>query len=294
MLAKNVNDNVGILNERGVFAFFASKLAPTEKNETRLRSNTLNTASSPARLAQLIVDAQRERRPLGELDNDLYPADPATAYLTQQEIFRLRGVEAGGWKIGSKSHTGPIQGSPLPRDCLFAPANTFERAAYVPVGLELEVAFRFNRAFSPREQAYSDEEVMAGIGEMAATIEIVSSRFAAWPKVEPLTQLADLLNHGALVVGEFVPYDEHFPFAQPQLEFTLDDASIVPSVAANPAGDPRRLLPWLVNHHTQQGRALPQDLVITTGSFTGMFLAEGPAHVQGQIQGLPPVSLSLI
>ncbi|CAN2983112.1 hypothetical protein METHPM2_910008 [Pseudomonas sp. PM2] len=29
MLAKNVNDNVGFLNERGAREFFASKLAPT-------------------------------------------------------------------------------------------------------------------------------------------------------------------------------------------------------------------------------------------------------------------------
>ncbi|AZF50681.1 hypothetical protein C4J85_0163 [Pseudomonas sp. R4-34-07] len=29
MLAKNVNDNACILNERGACAFFASKLAPT-------------------------------------------------------------------------------------------------------------------------------------------------------------------------------------------------------------------------------------------------------------------------
>ena len=242
----------------------------------------------------MIVDAQRERSPLGELGNDLYPTDFADAYQTQQEILRLRGVEPGGWKIGSKSHTGPIQGSPLPRDCLFAPASQFDRGAYAPVGLELEIAFRFSRAFSPRDQDYSDEEVMAGIGEMAATIEIVSSRFAAWPKIEPLTQLADLLNHGALVVGEFVPYDENFPFVQPTLELTLNGDSIVPAAVANPAGDPRRLLPWLVNHHTRQGLTLPQDFVITTGSFTGMFFAEGPGELNGQIRGLPAVSLSLI
>jgi len=29
LLAKNVNDNARILDERGVFKFFASKLAPT-------------------------------------------------------------------------------------------------------------------------------------------------------------------------------------------------------------------------------------------------------------------------
>lgn len=254
----------------------------------------MNRTSNPSLLAQRIVDAQHERSLLGELDNDLYPADLAAAYLTQQEILRRRAVQPGGWKIGSKSHTGPIQGSPLPHDCLFSSASRFERAAYPPAGLELEIAFRFNRAFSPREQEYSDEEVMAGIGEMAATIEIVSSRFAAWPKIEPLTQLADLLNHGALVVGDFVPYDERFPFAQPELAFTLNGDSIVSSAVANPAGDPRRLLSWLVSHYTRQGLTLPQDLVITTGSFTGMFFAQGPAEVQGQISGLPPLSLTLI
>jgi hypothetical protein len=31
LLAKNVNDNAGVLNERGVDEFFASKLAPTKK-----------------------------------------------------------------------------------------------------------------------------------------------------------------------------------------------------------------------------------------------------------------------
>jgi 2-keto-4-pentenoate hydratase len=35
-------------------------------------------------------------------------------------------------------------------------------------------------------------------------------------------------------------------------------------------------------------------LVITTGSFTGMFFADGPGQINGQIQGLPAISLSLV
>ena len=254
----------------------------------------MNSATSPSRLAQLLVDAHRERSPLGEFDADLQPADKDAAYQIQQEILRLRGVAPGGWKIGSKSHTGPIQGSPLPQDCLFASASQFDRAAYPPPGVELEIAFRFNREFAPRDEAYSDEEVMAGIGEMAATIELVSSRFAAWPKIEPLTQLADLLNHGALIVGEFVPYEDGFDFVNPTLELTLNGASIVPSAVANPAGDPRRLLPWLVNHHTRQGLTVPKEFVITTGSYTGIFVAESAGEVSGKILGLPAISLTLV
>ncbi len=36
LLAKNVNDNAGILNERGACEFFASKLAPTKTVKTGL------------------------------------------------------------------------------------------------------------------------------------------------------------------------------------------------------------------------------------------------------------------
>lgn len=254
----------------------------------------MNTFIDPSSLAKLIVNAQRDRQPIEVPDGDSDPARLPFAYAVQREILRLRAVEQGGWKVGSKSHAGPIQGSVLPKDCLFGSECEFDLSAYRPVGLELEIAFRFNRSFAPREQGYSDEEVLGAIGEMAATVEIVSSRFAAWPKVEPVLQLADLLNHGALVVGGFVPYADDFPFLHPDLELTLNGDSIVPATVANPAGDPRRLLPWLVNHHTRAGQVFSQELVITTGSYTGMFFAEGPGELEGRIHGLPPVSLSLI
>ncbi|MDB6052432.1 MAG: 2-keto-4-pentenoate hydratase [Pseudomonas sp.] len=244
-------------------------------------------------IAQLIVDAGRDRQPIVEIPADQVPADPGAAYALQQEILRLRGSRAGGWKIGSKSHTGPIQGAPLPADCLLPSGSSVEKAAYFPPILELEIAFRFNRDFAPRAEAYSDEEVRQGIGYMAATIELVASRFAAWPKVEPLLALGDLLNHGALAVGEFIEYREDFPFAEPQMTFTFAGQDIVPGKPANPAGDPRRLLAWLVNHHTGKGLALNKDTVITCGSFTGMYVVEGPGIAEGKINGLPAVSLSL-
>jgi 2-keto-4-pentenoate hydratase len=62
---------------------------------------------------------------------------------------------------------------------------------------------------------------------------------------------------------------------------------------ANPAGDPRRLLAWLVNHCTARGIAVGGDVVVTTGSYTGMHLASSPGTVTGEIRGLPAVSLSL-
>jgi 2-keto-4-pentenoate hydratase len=222
------------------------------------------------------------------------PADANAAYAIQHEILELRGAATGGWKIGAKSPTGPIQGAPLPCGDLHASGARLSRRAFPPLGLELEIAFRFGRAFEPRSEPYSDEDVHAGIESMAATVEIVASRYAEWPGVDKLAQLADLQNHGALVVGEFTPYREDFPFVAPMLRFDFEGTDIVKGRPANPAGDPRRLLAWLVNHCTQRrGIALTPDMIVTTGSYTGMFFPTTTGTASGQIDGLGAVNLTL-
>ncbi|TDV72470.1 2-keto-4-pentenoate hydratase [Pseudomonas sp. LP_7_YM] len=255
----------------------------------------MNSPSHPANIAQLIVDAMRNGQKLSEIRPEHVPADAASAYALQREILRLRETTVGGWKVGSKSPSGgPINGALLPDDGLFASGSQLEIIDYPQPILELEIALRLNREFTPREQPYSDEEVLSSIGSMGAAIEVVSSRFAAWPKIEPLLALGDLLNHGALIVGEFVPYDASFPFLKPALSLTFADQDIAPGDGANPAGDPRRLLPWVVNHHTQNGQSVTPELVITTGSYTGMYQTKGPGLALGAIHGLPSISVELI
>ena len=242
-------------------------------------------------LAALLVDAYLNRRTISP---EHVPADKPAGYGIQQEVLRLRGSSIGGWKLGAKSSTGPIQGSLLPADCLLASGSALEFAAYVKPGIELEIAFRLNRSFTPRDQPYSDAEVLEAIGSMGTTIEIVASRVNTWPKVDPLLALADLLNHGALIVGDFIEYDAAFPFEEPALSFTYGDEDIVPGDGVNPAGDPRRLLPWLVNHYTGQGQTLTPDIVITTGSYTGTYFPTGPGVALAEIKGLPGIGFSFV
>lgn len=220
-------------------------------------------------------------------------ADAHAAYAVQHEILRSRGDSITGWKVGAKSPGGPIQCAPLPSPDMRPDGARLSRRDFVPLGLELEIAFRFERAFEPNEAVYSDDEVMGSIGSMAATIEIVSSRYAAWPDIDKLLQLADLQNHGALIVGEFSRYDERFPFTTPGLQFTFDHADITRGTPGNPAGDPRSLLPWLVNHITGRGITIMPEMIMTTGSYTGMFFPQAAGTATGTIHGLPPVSLVL-
>jgi 2-keto-4-pentenoate hydratase len=244
-------------------------------------------------LSRLLADARRNHATLDTLPPEHTPADSAAAYAIQHEILDACGARIAGWKIGAKSESGPIQGAPLPDLDLHADGARLPREVFAPLGLELEIAFRFGRRFNASTTPYSEAEVLASIGSIGATIEIVASRYAEWPAVDKLAQLADLQNHGALIVGEFTPYRADFPFAAPSLHFNFDGNDVVKATPANPAGDPRRLLTWLVNHATSRGIAVTPEMVVTAGSYTGMFFPQTAGTASGRIEGLAPVSLTL-
>ncbi|HEX3382335.1 MAG TPA: 2-keto-4-pentenoate hydratase [Paraburkholderia sp.] len=243
-------------------------------------------------LSQLLADARRSRTTLDTLPQQL-PVDAEAAYAIQHEILSACGARIGGWKIGAKSASGPIQGAPLPNTDLHADGVRLSREGFAPLGLELEVAFRFGRRFEPSATPYHDDEVLASIGSIGATIEIVASRYAAWPAVDKLAQLADLQNHGALIVGEFTRYREDFPFVAPSLRFEFNGRNVVETTPANPAGDPRRLLTWLVNHASSRGIAVTPEMVVTAGSYTGMYFPREAGTASGHIEGLAPVHFTL-
>ena len=187
----------------------------------------------------------------------------------------------------------PIRYSPLPSDCVYKSPATFALDPFARNGLELEIAFCFGKGFEPAETAYSDEEIWAGVKYMAAAIEVIASRFKEWPEVETFTQLADFQNNDALVFGSFVPYKDTYPFLSPELSFSFGGTSIVKQPPSNPAGDPRRLLPWLVNQCILKGEKFRQGTIVTTGTYTGVYFPSKPGIAIGLIDGLPPVRLIL-
>ncbi|MDB5775960.1 MAG: 2-keto-4-pentenoate hydratase [Herbaspirillum sp.] len=228
-----------------------------------------------------------------EVPPELVPATFDDAYAVQQCFLDRNKARIGGWKVGSKSVDGPIQGAALPHHGVFRSGGMVERRNYPVLGLELEIAFCFDRDFMPRASEISEEEVMQSISTMGASIELVASRIAGWPKAPPLAQLADFQNHGALIVGDFIDYRDDFPFQNPLAHLTLDGEAIFDGVGANPAGDPRRLLGWVVNHCSRRGIALLAGTVVTGGSYTGMHFPAKAGVVAGRIAGLPPIDFQL-
>ena len=253
----------------------------------------MNHDHSPDALAGLLFEARSAGRSISSADVAYEPRTAADAYAVQLKSIALHGSRVVAWKVGSKSADGPVQGSALPSDAFRASPGVVRRADFGVLGLELEIAFRLGRSFAPSTKPYSNDEVMEAISTMAAAIEVVTSRYAEWPQAAPLLQLADLQNHGALCVAEGVAYDASYPFEHPAARFDFDGGSVLAAMPRNPAGDPRRLLHWLVNHVTSRGLAFTEDIWVTTGSYTGMRFPETAGTAVGKFDGLPEVRLQV-
>jgi 2-keto-4-pentenoate hydratase len=223
----------------------------------------------------------------------LVPADADAAYVAQYGLLGAIEDHAGGWKLGARSADGSIQGAPLPARGIYGGGAVLKCSDFPVLGLELEIAFSFGRAFNVADAALSDGEIMASVQSMRTSIEIVASRVAGWPQVPQLVQLADLQNHGALVVGEPIDYAETFPFVSPAAHFSIGGKILFEGQGNNPAGDPRRLLPWVVRHCIARQLPLPAGSVLTTGTYVGAHFSTGAGLVKGEIDGLPVLQFTL-
>jgi 2-keto-4-pentenoate hydratase len=247
-------------------------------------------------LAHRLVEARRHRRLIDGPPPDSLPPDAATAYAIQQAVLAGLGESTGGWKIGAKTPGGAAAGAPLPASLVLESPARLAHAGFFRMLVELEVAFRFSESIEPRREAYARDEVLSRVGVVLPAIELVDSRFTEWPNVAPLAQLADAQNNGALVTGHPVAYAgfaRTFDFVSPRLALSFEGQSLVPESTGNPAGDPRELLVWFVNHCAAMGITIEPDWTITTGSYVGAHKVEGPGRVQGRIEGLGEVEIEL-
>lgn len=253
----------------------------------------MSTSDHISPLCDLLLEAHRSGVPVS-VAPELEPASSDLAYAIQREVLAQRKLSVGGWKVGAKSPQGKAQYASLPSNCVMP------EPAYLPLsknsrtGLELEIAFAFSRSFPPQPEGYSSQEVFAGLSTMSAAIEVVASRIAGWPDCGKLSQLADMQNHGALVVGATIAYDENFAFFDPVADMRMEDEILFSGTGNNPAGDPRWLLPWIINYRCAQNQPVKAGEIITTGSYVGMHFPQKTCTITAQLGSLPPVRLMLI
>ena len=159
-------------------------------------------------------------------------------------------------------------------------------------GVELELALRVGRDLDATDAQLGPESLAAAFDAVLAAVEVVETRLADWLTAAPLTLLADLQSHGALVMGEpmaMPPTRPDLLTLQASLEF--DGQTVAETRGGKLAQKVWRLLRWLIGHCALRGTPLRAGQLVTTGSCTGMLFPPEGTLVQARLTGLGSVVL---
>ncbi|MCP9276819.1 2-keto-4-pentenoate hydratase [Mycolicibacterium arenosum] len=243
--------------------------------------------------------AERDREPIQPLTQRYPMLDVAGAYAVQQVNLQRR-LAAGnvvvGRKIGLTSE--PMQtllGVDEPDygfilDDMVITDGAVEAARFCAPRVEPEIAFLLGRTLRGPDVSVAD--VRAATESVAVALELVDSRIADW-KLTLADTVADNASSGAVVLGEWVRYDDALALPQTVADLHLNGVRIDSGRGTAVMGDPAAAVAWLANALAAYGVELTAGQFVMSGSFTSAAFVHAGDVATTTISGLGVVSLTL-
>ena len=234
------------------------------------------------------------------LDASAWPADLSAAAVlaVQRERAHLwpgaaADVAPQYWKSGGPSRHQPLGHAALPPQGVHEGGADLRHTPFFLRGIEAEVALRIGRDVDAAMAAALDEAgATALIDAMAVSIEIVDSRWQQQLQAPNALKAADLLCHGALVLGSWQPYQARDWSAQ-RCSVQIGEQAAQSFQGSHSLQDPAWLLPQWLRHATAHFGVLRAGSVVTTGSWCGLLMAQAGERVQVAFDGLGVLDVML-
>jgi 2-keto-4-pentenoate hydratase len=221
--------------------------------------------------ARVLSESRRNRQLLDALPEAYRPATLDDAHAIQEATAVQLTESIGGWKV-SATPEGRVARGALLRSRLHASGQHLAAVSMPLLGVEAEIAFRFDRDLPPRTRQYDYDEVAAAVTAIPA-IEVVDSRFRGYPNAPLLDRIADCMSNGAFVYGEAQGRWRDFDLVTIDVELTIDGKSIVHHAGGHPTKDPLLPAVALVND-LRAGMGVRAGQMVTTGTYTGLNFAK--------------------
>jgi 2-keto-4-pentenoate hydratase len=246
-----------------------------------------------ARAAQALLEARRSRRPVPAVELP----DAAAAYAVQDRVAQSLGWFGGGaprhWKSGGPSRDAPATHAPLPPAGVWASGASAGDWPFQFRGIEAEIALRLARSVDAAQAAALDAAGAAALVDaLCVSIELVDSRWAEGRAAPALAKLADLQSHGALVLGDWVPFAPR-DWAAQVCRVTIGAAAPTEHRGTHSYGDPAWGLPAWLRHATRHGAMVPAGTVLTTGTWCGLPMASAGDRVVVEFPGIGRADVQL-
>lgn len=244
-----------------------------------------------------LVRARRDHVPADAAPLAAALTDAADAYAVQQRVAAELGWFDGAaprhWKSGGPSREAVLTHAPLPPSGVWTSPARSGAWPFHQRGIEAEVALRLARDVDAALAATLDAaSASALVDAMAVSIELVDSRWREALEAPALCKLADLQSHGALVLGDWIPFEARDWHTQ-TCRVRIGAQAPVERRGTHTLGDPAFLLPGWLRHATREGATLAAGTVVTTGSWVGILHAAEGDLVTAEFPGIGRASVQL-
>ena len=243
--------------------------------------------------AQLIVQARKQRAPLGALPPQLQPKDEAAGYEIQRWLLAEQAGDFAGYKIGCTSKVmQDYLGIPHPcsggvfASGIHQSGAALRAADFVRVGVECEIAVRLKHDLQPLDAPFTMDRVVEAIGDCHAAIEIVDDRYVQWETLGAPTLVADDFFAAGCVLGPALPRAAVPDLAAVQGRAIVNGALVGEGTGADVLGHPVHALAWLANHLAAGGDGLEAGQVVLTGSLVKTIWLGAGDRVRMELDGL--------
>lgn len=243
--------------------------------------------------AHMLVEAERERRPIACLTRTVPDLNVAEAY----DIAAIRVAALGGIMIGYKlGYTSAAMRAQMgiaePNYGVLLEGSVIGSGETVPMEqlihprVEPEVTFLIGQDLAgpgiDREGAW--EAVEAAI----ASIEIVDTRYPDYAFTAP-DNIADNSSAARLVLGDQVARNEAGDLCGMIVRLEQDGVEIDQGRGQDAMGDPVLALAWLANKLSQTGDTIPAGALVMTGGLTRAYPASAGARFSASFDGIGAV-----
>jgi 2-keto-4-pentenoate hydratase len=251
--------------------------------------------------AERIVREHAERRLFQSLPSEVQ-GDLDFAYRVQDAVLeRWSGPfgEIAGWKVGLTTArmqqlcgvSQPIAGAILASRLHRSPASV-DAAGYVRFGLEAELSFRV-AATPPDDPGLGAADMRAFLDLACASYELIEDRAADYGRLNAASMIADNSWNAGIVMGEPIELAQLADTVGVRGRLSLNGVEIDRGSSEDVGGDPLAITAWLARALRSRGRALQPGQWIMTGSLVPTRFPKPGESYGFELDGLPPVALSV-
>jgi 2-oxo-3-hexenedioate decarboxylase len=255
--------------------------------------------TDPARIAEVLAAAERERRQLSPFTDEHPDLDEATAYDAQWAGVTTK-LDAGETLVGAKlGLTSRVKQQVMKVDAplygwvtsgmLLPYDEPVELARFIHPRVEPEIAFRLGRDI---ETPATVTSVLSATDTVFAAIDVLDSRYADFRFRLP-DVIADNASAGAFLLGPSAVRPADLQDLR-LLGCVLRVNGQVVATAAGAAtmGHPAAAVAWLANRLAARGQALTAGMLVFSGGLTEPVPLSPGTSVTAELESLGTIEVS--